>query len=120
MPLEIEFEGYPLSPGGIQWEINSYGVPKSLSVDTATSSSVVLSGDSLELGDIVTATVNVFDTSTASTASTVVVIRKSIIIIISSFFDFNGDCMRCPRNNASVHKLPYRDCEHDTNSVCLR
>jgi hypothetical protein len=75
VPLEIEFEGYPLSPGGIQWEINSYGVPKSLSVDTATSSSVVLSGDSLELGDIVTATVNVFDTSTASTASTVVVIR---------------------------------------------
>ena len=74
----MEFQGYPLSSSGIQWKVNGKELPKSLSVDTETSSLLFLSGDSLELGDMVTATVNVFGNSTASTATTVVVIRKYI------------------------------------------
>ena len=74
--LEIKFQGYPLSSSGIQWKVNGEELPKSLSVDTETSSLLFLSGDSLELGDMVTATVNVFGNSTASTETTVVVIRK--------------------------------------------
>ena len=81
MNLGIEFEGYPLSPSEVLWEINSFRVPKSLSVETETSSSVGLSGDILELGDVVNATVYLFNNSTASTTTTVIVIRKS-------FFNF--------------------------------
>ena len=76
--LGIEFQGYPLSSSGVQWRVNGEELPKSLSADTETSSLLFLSGDSLELEDIVTATVNVFGNSTASTATTVVVIRKYI------------------------------------------
>lgn len=77
--FEIEFQGHPLSSSGILWEVNGNKVPTSLSEDRETSSSLFLNGDSLELGDIVTATVNVFGNTSDSSESTVIVIRKCVL-----------------------------------------
>lgn len=77
--LDIEFVGHPLSPEGVQWEVNGRALPKDLSSDTLTSSSLSLSGDNVELGDRIDATVHVYSNSTASTNTTVVIIRKSFL-----------------------------------------
>ena len=77
--LGIEFVGYPLSPEGVQWELNGRPLPKAISSDTQNTSSLSLSGDNVELGDIIVATVHVHSNSTDSTNTTVIVIRKSLL-----------------------------------------
>lgn len=71
--------GYPLSPEGVQWELNGHALSKALSSDTHNTSSLSLNGDSVELGDTIAATVHVHNNSTASTNTTVIVIRKSLL-----------------------------------------
>lgn len=50
-----------------------------LSLYTPTNASLSLIGDGVELGDSLTATVHVHSNSTASTNTTIIVIRKSLV-----------------------------------------
>ena len=74
----ITFLGYPLNPSGIDWQLNNnIQLLNSNYSERENVSSLVLSSDRVESGDIVTATVNVFNgLSLSSTTTTIIVLCK--------------------------------------------
>ena len=81
--LEIEFEGHPLAGEGVQWRVNDHILPKSLSSLSRGPASVKVStlrltNVSAEMAGKVEAIVSLYNNSTASSQTTLIVIRKFV------------------------------------------
>ena len=73
--LQIEFTGYPVE--SVRWERNGEPLPRSLSNESSTTSSLLLAPNNIEQGDLIKVTVNVLNKSLQSSETVVVVLCKS-------------------------------------------
>ena len=73
--LQIEFTRYPVE--SVQWERNGEPLPRSLSNESSTTSSLLLAPNNIEQGDLIKVTANFINRSLETSETVVVVLCKS-------------------------------------------